>query len=186
MYVTAGSDGVLQMLQLEVGQWVNAGFELARVVRPERLKAVLRIPENQAVDVVIGQMANINTRNGIVQGRVVRIDPAAQTGTVGVDVALPEQLPPGARPDLSVDGDIEITRLDDVLQVGRPPFGGPNSTIGLFKVLPGGKEAVLVTVQLGVGSVNDVQIIKGLEEGDAVILTDMSAWQNYDRVRLKY
>jgi multidrug resistance efflux pump len=186
MRVTAGTDGVLQLLQLEVGQWVNAGFEVARVVRPERLKAVLRIPENQAVDVVIGQVANINTRNGIVQGHVVRIDPASTNGTVGVDIALPEQLPPGARPDLGVDGDIEITRLEDVLYVGRPPFGGPNTTIGLFKLDPGGKGASLVTVQLGVTSVNHVEVKSGLKEGDAVILSDMTAWQNYDRLRLKY
>ena len=191
MTVTAGTDGVLQVLggttqgQLEIGQYVQSGMELARVVKPGRLKAELRIPETQAVDVVIGQTANIDTRNGIVQGSVVRIDPAAQGGTVGVDVALPDELPPGARPDLSVDGNIEITRLEDVLYMGRPPFGGVNSTIGLFKLEPNGGEAVRVQVTLGVSSVNHVEVRSGLSEGDAVILSDMSSYDNYDRVRLR-
>ncbi len=191
MTVQAGTDGVLQILgglqqgNLEIGQYVQSGQELARVVKPGRLKAELRIPETQAVDVVIGQTANIDTRNGVVQGRVVRIDPAAQGGTVGVDVALPEQLPPGARPDLSVDGNIEITRLDDVLYMGRPPFGGVNSTIGLFRLEPGGNEAVRVQVTLGVSSVNHVEVRNGLKQGDAVILSDMSAYDNFDRVRLR-
>lgn len=191
MTVTAGTDGVLQVLggttqgQLEIGQYVQSGMELARVVKPGRLKAELRIPETQAVDVVIGQTANIDTRNGIVQGSVVRIDPAAQGGTVGVDVALPDELPPGARPDLSVDGNIEITRLEDVLFMGRPPFGGVNSTIGLFKLEPNGNEAVRVQVTLGVSSVNHVEVRSGLSEGDAVILSDMSSYDNYDRVRLR-
>lgn len=185
MNVVAGTDGVLQRLDLEVGQWVNPGFELARVVKPERLKAVLRIPETQAVDVTIGQDATIDTRNGIVTGRVVRIDPAAQNGTVGVDVALPDQLPAGARPDLSVDGKIQIERLTDVLFVGRPQFGNANSTIGLFKLEPDGKTAVRVTVQLGQSSVNEVVIRQGLTEGDIVILSDMSQWDGYDRVRLR-
>lgn len=191
MTVKAGTDGVLQILggvqqgNLEIGQYVQSGAELARVVKPGKLKAELRIPETQAVDVVIGQTANIDTRNGIVQGNVVRIDPAAQGGTVGVDVALPDDLPPGARPDLSVDGNIEITRLEDVLYMGRPPFGGVNSTIGLFKLDPGTNEAVRVQVTLGVSSVNHVEVRSGLSEGDAVILSDMSAYDNYDRVRLR-
>jgi multidrug resistance efflux pump len=188
MEVRALTDGVLQILGsgvLEVGQWVNPGFELARVVKPLRLKAVLRIPETQAVDVVIGQTANIDTRNGVVQGHVVRIDPAAQGGSVGVDIALPDELPQGARPDLSVDGNIEITRLEDVLYVSRPPFGGPNSTIGLFRFEPGSRDAVRVTVQLGVASVNHIEVRNGLSEGDAVIVTDMSAWDAYDRVRIR-
>lgn len=191
MTVRAGTDGVLQILggltqgNLEIGQYVQSGSELARVVKPGKLKAELRIPETQAVDVVIGQTANIDTRNGIVQGSVVRIDPAAQGGTVGVDVALPDELPPGARPDLSVDGNIEITRLDDVLFMGRPPFGGVNSTIGLFKLVPGSNEAVRVQVTLGVSSVNHVEVRSGLTEGDAVILSDMSSYDNYDRVRIR-
>lgn len=191
MTVVAGTDGVLQMLggvtqgNLEIGQYVQSGSELARVVKPGKLKAELRIPETQAVDVVIGQTANIDTRNGVVQGNVVRIDPAAQGGTVGVDVALPDELPPGARPDLSVDGNIEITRLEDVLYMGRPPFGGVNSTIGLFKLVPGSNEAVRVQVTLGVSSVNHVEVRSGLSVGEAVILSDMSAYDNYDRVRLR-
>jgi hypothetical protein len=185
MNVVAGTDGVLQRLDLEVGQWVNPGFELARVVKPERLKAVLRIPETQAVDVTIGQDATIDTRNGIVTGRVVRIDPAAQNGTVGVDVALPTELPAGARPDLSVDGKIQIERLTEVLHVGRPQFGSANSTIGLFKLEADGKTAVRVTVQLGQSSVNEVVIRQGLSDGDIVILSDMSQWDGYDRVRLR-
>jgi HlyD family secretion protein len=191
MTVEAGTDGVLQVLggltqgNLEIGQYVQSGTELARVVKPGKLKAVLRIPETQAVDVVIGQTANIDTRNGVVQGTVVRIDPASQGGTVGIDIKLPDRLPPGARPDLSVDGNVEITRLEDVLYTGRPPYGGVNSTIGLFKVLPGGGEAVRVQVTLGVSSVNHVEVRNGLNQGDRVILSDMSAYDNYDRVRLR-
>jgi hypothetical protein len=176
---------VLQRLDLEVGQYVNPGFELARVVKPGRLKAVLRIPETQAVDVTIGQIAHIDTRNGIVDGQVVRIDPAAQNGTVGVDVALPDDLPPGARPDLSVDGKIEIERLPGVLHVGRPQFGNANQTISLFKLEADGKNAVRVQVQLGASSVNEIVIRQGLGEGDIVILSDMSQFDGYDRVRLR-
>ncbi len=188
MNVVAGTDGVLQRLgpgELEIGQWVNSGFELARIVKPGRLKAVLRIPETQAVDVAIGQVAHIDTRNGIVDGVVRRIDPAAQNGTVGVDVELPDRLPPGARPDLSVDGKIEIERLDDVLYMGRPQFGNANSTIGLFKLEPDGKHAIRVTVQLGQSSVNEIVIRQGLSEGDVVILSEMSQWDEYNRVRLR-
>jgi HlyD family secretion protein len=188
MNVVAGTEGVLQRLgpgDLEIGQWVTSGFELARVVKPGRLKAVLRIPETQAVDVTIGQKANIDTRNGIVVGQVVRIDPASQNGTVGVDVELPDKLPPGARPDLSVDGKIEIERLDNVLHVGRPQFGNANSTIMLFKLEPDRKTAVRVQVQLGQSSVNEIVIKQGLTEGDIVILSDMSQFDGHDRVRLR-
>lgn len=185
MNVGSPTEGVLQRLDLEVGQYVNPGFELARVVKPGRLKAVLRIPETQAVDVTIGQIAHIDTRNGIVDGQVVRIDPAAQNGTVGVDVALPDDLPPGARPDLSVDGKIEIERLPGVLHVGRPQFGNANQTISLFKLEPDGKTAVRVQVQLGQSSVNEIVIRQGLSEGDIVILSDMSQFDGYDRVRLR-
>ena len=185
MNVASPTEGVLQRLDLEVGQYVNPGFELARVVKPGRLKAVLRIPETQAVDVTIGQIAHIDTRNGIVDGQVVRIDPAAQNGTVGVDVALPDDLPPGARPDLSVDGKIEIERLPGVLHVGRPQFGNANQTISLFKLEADGKAAVRVQVQLGQSSVNEIVIRQGLSEGDIVILSDMSQFDGYDRVRLR-
>jgi multidrug resistance efflux pump len=185
MNVASPTEGVLQRLDLEVGQYVNPGFELARVVKPGRLKAVLRIPETQAVDVTIGQIAHIDTRNGIVDGQVVRIDPAAQNGTVGVDVALPDDLPPGARPDLSVDGKIEIERLPGVLHVGRPQFGNANQTISLFKLEADGKNAVRVQVQLGASSVNEIVIRQGLGEGDIVILSDMSQFDGYDRVRLR-
>jgi multidrug resistance efflux pump len=186
MNVKAPTDGMLQMLDLEIGQWVNPGIELARVVQLESgLKAELRIPETQAVDVVVGQTARIDTRNGIVQGSVVRIDPAALNGTVGVDVALPDKLPPGARPDLSVDGTIEIQRLTDVLYVARPHIGNANQTVGLFKLMPDGQTAERVTVAFGTSSVNHIEVKSGLSEGDVVLLSDMSQWDEYDRVRLR-
>jgi multidrug resistance efflux pump len=189
MNVTAGTSGVLQRLgqtgDLEIGQYILSGQELARVVQPGRLKAVLRIPETQAVDVVVGLAAEIDTRNGVIHGRVVRIDPAAQGGTVGVDVALPEDLPPGARPDLSVDGRIIISQLDDVLHVGRQQYANPRSTIGLFKLEPDGNTAVRVPVQIGEASVNEMEVVSGLREGDVVILSDMSQWDSYDRIRLR-
>ncbi|HLU24739.1 MAG TPA: HlyD family efflux transporter periplasmic adaptor subunit [Longimicrobiales bacterium] len=185
MTVRAGAPGVLQELPLEVGQWANSGAVLARVVQPGRLKAVLRIPETQAKDVVLGQKAYIDTRNGIIPGRVIRIDPAVQTGTVGVDVALEGELPPGARPDLSVDGTIEIERLDNVLHVGRPAYGQPNSRIGLFRLVDGGRAAERVYVTLGRASVNTIEIVDGLQPGDVVILSDMSQWDAFDRVRLR-
>jgi HlyD family secretion protein len=184
MNVTAGSTGVLQQLNLEVGQWVNPGVELARVVQPGRLKAVLRIPETQMRDVVIGQRALIDTRNDTIEGRVVRIDPAAQNGTIGVDVAFDGELPPSARPDMSVDGTIEIDRLNDVLYVGRPNFGSTGATIGLFKVSKDGKTAERVQVRLGQTSVNHVEIVSGLQQGDVVILSDMSQWDAHQRVRI--
>ena len=185
MIVRAGADGVLQELPIEVGQWAISGATLAKVVQPERLKAVLRIPETQAKDVALGQTAAIDTRNGIVRGRVVRIDPASQNGTVTVDVTLEGELPRGARPDLSVDGTIEIERLDRVLHVGRPAYGQANSTVGIFRVIRGTAEAERVRVELGRTSVNAIEIIRGLEAGDVVILSDMSRWDAVDRVRIK-
>ncbi|MBI4420338.1 MAG: HlyD family efflux transporter periplasmic adaptor subunit, partial [Gemmatimonadetes bacterium] len=168
MQVRAGTEGVVQDLTLQPGQWVMSGTTLAKVVQPSRLKAVLRVPETQAKDVSLGLKAEIDTRNGIVQGKVTRIDPASQGGTVGVDVSLEGDLPAGARPDLSVDGTIEIERLTDVLSVGRPAFGQSESTVSLFKLEPGGKHATRVTVKLGRTSVNTVEIVEGLREGDEV------------------
>jgi len=185
LQVRAGAPGVLQELPLQLGQWVTPGEVLARVVQPSRLKGVLRIPETQATDVAIGQRATIDTRNGLIQGRVVRIDPASASGAVGVDVALEGNLPAGARPELSVDGTIEIERLPDVLWVGRPAFGQPNSTISLFRVVEGGDAAVRVQVRVGRTSVNRIEIVEGLNLGDEVILSDMSRWDNVERVRLK-
>jgi multidrug resistance efflux pump len=185
MQVRAGTDGVVQDLTLQPGQWVMGGTTLAKVVQPSRLKAVIRIPETQAKDVAIGLKAEIDTRNGIVLGRVVRIDPASQGGTVGVDVALEGDLPPGARPDLSVDGTIEIERLPDVLSVGRPAFGQPESMMTLFKLEPGGKEAVRVPVKLGRTSVNTIEVVEGLQENDEVIISDVSRWDGFDRLRVK-
>lgn len=184
MEVRAGAAGVVQEVPLEIGQWAQSGATLARVVEPGRLKAVIRIPETQARDVAIGQTANIDTRNGIVPGRVVRIDPAAANGTVTVDVALDGELPRGARPDLTVDGTIEIDRIDDALFVGRPAYGEANGTVGLFRLTPGGDAAERVTVQLGRASVNAVEIRGGLEAGDRVIISDMSRHEGADRVTL--
>jgi HlyD family secretion protein len=155
------------------------------VAQPTHLKAQLKIAETQAKDLVIGQKASIDTHNGLIAGHVARIDPAVQNGTVTVDVALEGALPQGARPDLSVEGTIEIERLTDVLYVGRPVHGEANSTVGLFKLVDDGKEAVRTQVQLGRTSVNTVEIVKGLQIGDQVILSDMSAWDNFDRVQLK-
>jgi HlyD family secretion protein len=183
--VTAGTDGVLRELPLQEGQWVNPGDRLAVVVQPGRLRAQLRIPETQAKDVVVGQTASIDTRNGIVPGRVVRIDPAVENGTVTVDVALDGPLPPGARPDMSVDGTIEIERLDDVLYVGRPAYGQAESTVALFRLEPDGQHARRTNVQLGRSSVNTIEIRNGLRQGDVVILSDMSTWSSADRVRLR-
>lgn len=184
MHVRAGTDGVLRELPLEMGQWVNSGATLAVVVQPGRLKAVLRIPETQVRDVALGQPASIDTRNGIVKGRVVRIDPAAQNGTVTVDVALEGELPRGARPDLSVDGTVDIEHLKNVMYVGRPAYGQPESTVGLFKLVSGGKEAVRVNVRLGRGSASTIEVQGGLQPGDVVVLSDMSQWDSADRVRL--
>jgi HlyD family secretion protein len=183
--VTAGAEGVLRELPLQEGEWVNPGTRLAVVVQPGRLRAELRIPETQARDVAVGQRANIDTRNGIVPGRVVRIDPAVQNGTVTVDVALEGELPRGARPDLSVDGTIEIERLEDVLYTGRPAYGQAESTVGLFRVEANGAAARRVNTRLGRSSVNTIEIVNGLQQGDIVILSDMSQWDAHDRVRLR-
>ena len=184
MRVKAGVSGVLQQVPVDVGQRVIAGAILARVVQPEKLKAELKIPETQAKDVAIGQVASVDTRNGIIEGHVSRIDPAAVNGTVTVDVKLEGALPPGARPDLSVDGTIEIERLTDVLYVGRPTFGQPNSQISLFRLDVDGKGATRAQVKLGRSSVNTIEILDGLRIGDQVILSDMSAWDAHDRIRL--
>jgi len=185
LHVRAGIPGVLQELPVQVGQQVAPGTTLAKVAEPTRLKAQLKIAETQAKDVLIGQPASIDTRNGIVPGKVARIDPAVQNGTVTVDVTLQGELPMGARPDLSVDGTIELDRLKDVLFVGRPAFGQEKSLVGLFRVNEDGDEAVRVKVKLGKSSVNTVEVVEGLKPGDKVILSDMSAWDAYDRVRLK-
>ncbi len=185
MEVKAGAAGILQDLTLEVGQWAQPGATLARIVEPGRLKAVLRIPETQAKDVVLGQPATIDTRNGVVQGRVARIDPAVQNGTVTVDIALQGELPRGARPDLSVDGTIEVERLKDVLHVGRPAYGQGQSSVGLFRLVEEGRAAVRVNVELGRTSVNTVEIRGGVQPGDKLIISDMSRWDGYDRVRVE-
>lgn len=185
LHVRPGIDGVLQELDVEVGQKVTMGTVLARVAQPTHLKAQLKIAETQAKDVVIGQKASVDTHNGLISGRVMRIDPAVVNGTVTVDVALEGPLPSGARPDLSVEGTIEIERLADVLYVGRPVHGEPDTTVGLFKLVDDGKAAERVQVTLGRTSVNTVEITKGLQAGDQVILSDMSAWDNFDRVQLK-
>ena len=184
MRVTAGAEGILQDMSLEIGQWVQAGQQLAEVVQPGRLKAVLRIAETQAAEVAPGQQAAIDTRNGIVAGHVSRMDPQAVNGTVSVDIALDGALPQGARPDLSVEGTITIERLNKVLHVGRPAYGQSNSTVGLFKLTDGGRYAVRVNVQLGRSSVNSVEVLGGLAEGDQVILSDMSRYDAVDRVKL--
>ena len=185
MVVMAGANGILQELPLEVGQWAQSGATLARIVEPGRLKAVLRIPETQAKDVALGQPAAIDTRNGIARGAVRRIDPAVQNGTVTVDVSLEGELPRGARPDLSVDGTIQIERLNNVLHLGRPAFGQTGSTVGLFKLTPDGKEATRVPVRLGRTSVNSVEVLGGLQPGDKVIISDMSRWDGVERVRVE-
>lgn len=183
--VRAGIPGVLQELPVQVGQRVTAGTVLARVARPEKLKATLQIPEVLAKDVKVGQTASIDTRNGNpVKGHVSRVAPSVQDGTVAVDVALEGPLPEGARPDLSVDGTIEIENLPDVLYVGRPSFGQPNSKVELFRVSEDGKTAVRVPVQLGRMSVSTVEIVSGLKTGDKVILSDTSAQDGFNKIRL--
>lgn len=182
--VRAGIEGVLQQLPIDlVGQRVSPGTNLARVSQPGKLKAELRIAETQARDVQVGQIAMIDTRNGVIPGHVSRTDPAAQGGTVTVDVALDGELPRGARPDLNVEGTIELERLDDVLYIGRPVSGQEHSTIGLFKVDPDRKGAGRVQVRLGRASVSTIEVIEGLQVGDQVILSDMSAWDAFDRIR---
>ncbi len=182
--VRPGIRGVLQQVPVAVGQQVTPGVNLARVAQPEHLKAELRIAETQAKDVEINQRASIDTRNGIVEGRVMRIDPAVQDGTVTVDVELVSELPRGARPDLSVDGTIEIERLEDVLYVGRPAYGQAGTTVSLFRLLADGQTAERVDVMLGKSSVNTIEIVNGLGEGDEVILSDTSAWDDYRKIRL--
>jgi len=182
--VRAGIDGDLVDLPLQVGQHVLPGAELAKVIQPNHLIAQLKIAETQARDVQIGQPALVDTHNGTVSGDVMRVDPAVQNGTVTVDVKLVGDLPKGARPDLSVDGTIDLERLENVLYVGRPAFGQETSTISLFKLDPDGKGGVRVPVKVGRASVNSIQVLEGLHEGDTVILSDMSRYDNTDRIRL--
>ncbi len=184
LHVRAGIEGVVQLVPVDVGAQVTAGTNLARVAEPRKLKAELKIAETQAKDVAIGQLASIDTHNGIIPGHVIRIDPSVQQGTVTVDVKLDGPLPQGARADLSVDGTVEIERLNDILYVGRPVQGQSDSTVGLFKLVGDGKEAVRVPVKLGKSSVNTIEILGGLKEGDQVILSDMSAQDRVDRIRL--
>lgn len=184
LHVRAGMAGVLQQLPVEIGQQVQPGANLARVADPRRLKAEVRIAETQAKDIMIGQLATIDTRNGIVEGRVARVDPAVQNGTVLVDVALEGELPRGARPDLSVDGTIQLERLDDVVYVGRPAFGQERSTVSIFRLDEDGTYATRTQVQLGRSSVNSIEVVQGLQPGDRVILSDMSQWDSNDRIRL--
>lgn len=182
--IRAGADGVLQEMTLQVGQRVTPGTILAKVAQPQKLKAELKIAETQAKDILIGQVAVIDTRNGTVDGRVSRIDPAVVNGTVTVDVRLEGKLPDGARPDLSVDGTVEIERLNEVVFVGRPVFGQANSLVTLFRLDPATKEANRIQVKLGRSSVNTIEILEGLNVGDQVILSDMSAWDAHNRIKL--
>lgn len=182
--VRAGIAGVLVDLPHQVGEHVDPGTTLAKVVQPDQLKASLKIAETQARDIQIGQPAEIDTHNGVIPGHVTRIDPAVQNGTVTVDVSLDGALPQGARPDLSVNGTVDLDRMQDVLQVGRPASGNENSTISLFRLSPDGKTATRVPVRVGRASVNNIQVLDGLNAGDTVILSDMSRWDAVDRVRL--
>ena len=183
--VRAGIDGVLQQVPVEVGQRVTPGTNLARVAEPSRLKAVIRVPETLAKDITIGLPCKVDTRNGIVDGRVARVDPAVQAGTVAGDIALTGPLARGARPDLTVDGTIELERLRDVLSVGRPAQAAENATLGLFRVDPATQVATRTSVQLGRASVNQVEVRSGLREGDRVILSDTSTWDAVDRLKLR-
>ena len=182
--VRPGVAGILQVVPVDVGQQVTPGTNLARVVNPSRLMAEVKVPETQAKDVQVGQRASVDTHNGIVSGRVTRVDPSVQNGTVTVDVALDGALPAGSRPDLSVDGTIELERLDNVLYVGRPAFGDENTSTTLFKMQPDGT-AVRVQVKFGRSSVNSFEILSGITEGDQVVLSDMSAWNEVDRVHIQ-
>jgi HlyD family secretion protein len=181
--VKAGMTGTLTVIAVERGAQVAPGTNLARVADPTRLKAELRIAETQTKDIHIGQYAEVDTRNGIVKGHVIRMDPSSTGGTVGVDVGMDGELPPGSRPDLSVDGTIQLEKLDNVIYVGRPAFGQENSTVSLFKVSADG-EAVRTTVKLGRSSVSQIEIVEGLQPGDQVILSDMSAQDSFDRIRI--
>jgi HlyD family secretion protein len=184
LHVKAGMSGVLQQLPVEVGQRLKVGDNLARVADPTKLKAEVKIAETQAKDIQLNQSAVVDTRNGTVKGHVTRVNPAVEQGTVTVDVAFDEPLPKGARPDLSVDGTIELERLNDVVYVGRPAFGQENSKVGIFKLVDGGSEAIRTQVMLGKSSVNTIEIQGGLQPGDQVILSDTSAWDSHDRIRL--
>jgi HlyD family secretion protein len=183
--VRAKIEGVLVELPLHVGQHVTPGPMLAKVVQPNHLMAELKVAETQARDVQIGEPASVDTHNGVIAGTVMRVDPGVQNGTVTVDVKLVGDLPKGARPDLSVDGTIDLERLDNVLYVGRPAFGQENSTISLFRLDGDGRDATRVPVKVGRASVNSIQVIEGLHEGDTVVLSDMSRWDNTDRIRLQ-
>jgi HlyD family secretion protein len=184
LHVRPGMTGVLQQLPVQIGQRVKVGDNLARVADPTKLKAQVKIAETQAKDIMKDQKAVIDTRNGVVDGHVVRVDPAVEQGTVTVDVAIDGELPKGARPDLSVDGTIELERLDNVVYVGRPAFGQENNTVGIFKIVSGSSEAVRTPVKLGKSSVNTIEIMSGLQPGDQVILSDTSAYDAHERIRL--
>ena len=185
LHVRAGISGVLSAVSVEVGQQVAPGTNLVRVADPSHLKATIQIPETQAKDVAIGQKASIDTHNGMIDGHVIRIDAAVVSGTVAVDASLDGPQPPGIRPDLSVDGTVEIEDLRDIRFVGRPVNAQENGTVCLFKLVDGDAEAIRTTVKLGRSSVNAVEVVQGLEVGDKIILSDMSAWDNYDRIRLR-
>lgn len=187
--IRAGIDGLLEGLdmgngqELQVGQYVTVGTAVAKVVQPSKLKAQIKIAETEVRDVAIGQPATVDTHNGLIPGHVERIDPNSQNGTVNVDVALDGPLPPGARPDLSVDGTVNIETLKNVVYVGRPAFAGPNQTVSMFKISPDGRTGTRVQVQLGKASVNTVQVLRGLNVGDWVVLSDTSAENNFDTIR---
>jgi HlyD family secretion protein len=183
--VMAGTEGVLQELSLQVGQHVTPGMILAKVAQPQRLMAQLRIAETQAKDIATGQLVQVDTRNGIIRGRVSRIDPTVKESTVTVDVKLEGVLPSGARPDMNVDGIIEIERLSDVLYVGRPAFGQPRSVASLFRLESDGRTAVRIQVEFGRSSVSIIEVLRGLQAGDTVVLSDMTAWDSHDRVVLR-
>lgn len=184
LHVKAGMNGVLQQMPVDVGQRVKIGDNLARVADPMKLKAEIKIAETQAKDIQIGEKTTIDTRNGVVTGHVTRVDPAVEQGTVKVDAQIDGELPRGARPDLTIDGTIELERLDDVIYVGRPAFGQENNTVSIFKLVSGSSEAVRTPVKLGRSSVNSIEIINGLQPGDQVILSDTSAWDAHERIRL--
>jgi HlyD family secretion protein len=185
MRVRAGVPGVVQDISVQVGQWVTPGTTMARVVEPDRLRTELRIPETQARDLAVGQPASIDTRNGIVAGRVIRIDPAVQNGAVNVEIIMEGELPRGARPDLSVDGTIQIDRLENALFVGRPAYAQPDGQASVWKIVDDGRHAIRIPVRLGRASVNTIEILEGLAPGDEIILSDMSRWDGAERVRLR-
>jgi len=185
MNVKAGTNGVVRELNLEVGQWVSPGQVLGVIIKPGRLEAVVRIPETQAKDVLLGQEAEVDTRSAKVPGHVARIDPSASGGQVTVDIELDGELPRGARPDQSVEGIVTIERLDDVLYIGRPTMGQANSSVGMFKLIDEGRYAVRVIVRIGQTSVDRIEIKQGLQEGDEVILSDMQRWDAFDRIRIR-